>query len=125
MKKMTDTMRFLVVDDDPTITMLLSSNLKSELGMIRVDRALNAEEALNLISKSAYDVLITDQMMPGENGTSLIRLVRAIDPSLVIIMMSANVNNELIMEAFKLGNISVLSKPLEIDELLGLIPSRG
>jgi CheY-like chemotaxis protein len=118
-------MRFLIVDDDPTITMLLSSILKSELGMIRVDRALNAEEALNFISKSAYDVLITDQMMPGENGTSLIRQARAIDPSLVIVLMSAIVNNELIKEAFQLGDVSVLSKPLEIDELLGLIPSRG
>ena len=115
----------LIVDDDPTLTMLLSSILKSELGMIRVDRALNAEEALNFISKSAYDVLITDQMMPGENGTSLIRQARAIDPSLVIVLMSAIVNNELIKEAFQLGDVSVLSKPLEIDELLGLIPSRG
>jgi hypothetical protein len=39
--------------------------------------------------------------------------------------MSAIVNNKLIKEAFQLGDVSVLSKPLEIDELLGLIPSRG
>ena len=122
---MTDPLRFLIVDDDPTIAMLLSSILKSELGMINVDRALNAEEALNFISNSAYDVLITDQMMPGENGTSLIRHARAIDPSLVIILMSAIVNNELLKDAFQLGDVSVLSKPLEIDDLLGLIPSRG
>ena len=121
---MTNILRFLVVDDDPTISILLSSILQTELEMIHVDRALNAEKALIRLRESAYDVLITDQMMPGENGTSLIRHARVIDPSLAIILMSAMVNSELKTEAHKLGDVAVISKPLEIDELLGLIPPR-
>ena len=88
-----------------------------------MDMAANAEEALCLLNASQYDFLITDQLMPGMNGTVLIREAIYLYPSLQFILMSSYMNTRLRKEASELGVISLVLKPFEIDEFLRALPA--
>ena len=120
---MTDGKRFLVVDDDATIVEIVSRILEYGFDVVSVDMAANAEEALCLLSASHYDFLITDQLMPGMNGTVLIREAIYLYPSLQFILMSSYMDTRLRKEASELGVISLVLKPFEIDEFLRALPA--
>ncbi|MFA9403037.1 MAG: response regulator transcription factor [Anaerolineales bacterium] len=120
---MTDGKRFLVVDDDATIVEIVSRILEYGFDVVSVDMAANAEEALCLLNASQYDFLITDQLMPGMNGTVLIREAIYLYPSLQFILMSSYMDTRLRKEASELGVISLVLKPFEIDEFLRALPA--
>ncbi len=66
--------RILIVDDDRQIRFLLSTFLKNS--EVEIDCASNGEEALSLISKKHYDLLITDYNMPKMTGSDLLKIVK-------------------------------------------------
>lgn len=78
----------LVVDDDETLLLLVSSML-TNLG-IASDTATNAKEAMNKISKIGYDLILTDLNMPEMNGFELMRAIRTIDFKVPVIVITAN-----------------------------------
>ena len=116
-------MRFLVVDDDATIVEIVTRILDYEFDTVTVDTAVSAEEALCHLNANQYDFLITDQLMPGMKGAALIREARQISPSLLVILMSSYMDTRLRKEVSELGEISLVSKPFEIDEFLGALPA--
>lgn len=120
---MTASKRFLIVDDDATIVEIVSRILEYEFDVVTVDMAPNAEEALSHLIASQYDFLITDQLMPGMKGTVLIREARQIYPSLQVILMSSYMDTRLRKEISELGEIGLVSKPFEVDEFLGALPT--
>lgn len=77
----------LVVDDNPRIS-ALAANALEEQGCI-VKQAHSATEAMSILRKSAFDVLLSDIVMPGEmDGISFARLARAASPDLIVILMT-------------------------------------
>src|ERR1035437_4209740 len=81
--------KILVVDDEPDIVELVSYNLKKD-GFV-VASAADGEEALSLIKKNRYDLIILDLMLPGIQGVDLCRMIRsnAATERLPIIMLTA------------------------------------
>nr|WP_314447354.1 PAS domain S-box protein [uncultured Sphingomonas sp.] len=77
----------LLVDDEEFVR-LSTADMLGDLGY-EVLQASSAEDALNLIKAGAkYDLLVTDHLMPGMNGTDLARELRATRPSLPILLVS-------------------------------------
>ena len=105
----------LVVDDDTRIRTLLSSYLARE--GFRVTTAASAEAARAQLSSIAFDGLILDVMMPGENGFDLARdLKKSADTP--ILMLTARAEAEDRVTGLEIGADDYLPKPFDPRELL-------
>ncbi len=113
-----DAPHLLVVDDDRRIRALLSRYL-SEQGY-RVTTAGSAAEALAKLRGLAFDLLVLDVMMPGENGFELVARLRAETAEIAtvpILMLTARAETEDRVEGFVRGADDYLTKPFEPREL--------
>jgi PAS domain S-box-containing protein len=105
----------LLVDDEECIRMSTSSML-TELGF-EVHEVPSAEKALHFINSGIkIDILITDHLMPGMTGVELARAVRAVDPSIKILIISGFAEAEGIDPS-----LSRLHKPFVLSELVSAL----
>jgi two-component system response regulator AtoC len=112
----------LLVDDEPKIRQALEAALRDE--RYEVVAASNARDALRLLGRRFFDVLVIDNMMPEMTGLDLLRELAAATaehdrPQVVV--MTAYATIESAIEAMKLGAFDYLQKPFEIDELLVVV----
>ena len=105
----------LVVDDDKRLNNLLEKFLKDNDHY--VDTAENAISARKKISVVAYDIIILDIMMPGENGLDLLNFIRKNNDTPVL-MLSAMKDTENRIIGFERGADDYLEKPFEPKELI-------
>ncbi len=110
-----DAPHLLVIDDDQRIRSLLSRYL-SDHGF-RVDTAANAAEARLLLASLAFDLMILDVMMPGENGLDLLKSLRA-TMQVPILMLTARTEIDHRIRGFEGGADDYLGKPFEPRELV-------
>jgi two-component system response regulator FlrC len=108
----------LVVDDEPAMRLLLSSVLKEEGH--DVTAAASGEEALQLIAKRHYHLVLTDLKMPGISGLDLLEQVKRDDPGTAVIILTAFGTVEGAVEAMRRGAVHYLLKPLANPEELRL-----
>jgi putative two-component system response regulator len=113
----------LVVDDDEPLRRLLSSVLSP--GGFRVREAASAEEAEEMLSRTAPDVVVLDVNLPGRSGHDLLRQLRS-DPAtrlLPVVMLTGSPTRDSRLSALEEGVTDFLSKPFSPDELLARVRS--
>ena len=108
-------LHLLVVDDDDRIRHLLKTYLSRQ--GYRVSTASNAVEARHKMTSLAYDLIILDVMMPGEDGMSLTRSLRE-KSDVPIILLTAKGDAPDRIEGLKAGADDYLPKPFEPEELV-------
>ena len=108
--------RILVVDDEPVQRELVSGFLKKQA--LDVVVAETGARALELFRQDSIDLILTDQKMPHMSGLDLLQTVRAINPEIPVIMMTAFGSIEAAVSAIQGGATDYLTKPLNLDELL-------
>ncbi len=115
-------LKILVVDDEPGWRDLLSLELFSEDR--EVVTASNADEALKLLCRQSFDLIITDARMPGQlDGIDLIQTYRREHPAQKAIFITGYAVEEKIEQALEQGGVLCLRKPFESQELLNAIQS--
>lgn len=106
--------RILVVEDDAVSLRIVTRALEHEEH--EVTPCGCAREAIDALSGGTFDILITDIMMPEQDGFSLIQAARRLRPGIKVIVLSAiddRVPRDLTAQAFgKLGVDRVLAKPI-------------
>lgn len=102
--------RILVADDDESVRTFLAEALADPDR--DVVQASDGKQALAELSRSSFDVLLTDLKMPGLDGMSLVRQVRAEQPDIEVIVLTAHGTVETAVEAMKLGASDYLQKPI-------------
>ena len=115
---MSETIRILVVDDNPAMAGTLADIL--EMKGFSVHAAASGAEALEILRKQPIDILLTDVKMPGMNGLELYRETRKAYPKLVTIFMTAYTADELIQQGMAEGVKIVLDKPVDINFMVSL-----
>jgi DNA-binding response OmpR family regulator len=107
--------KILVVDDENQIC----QNVKKILSKknYQVSFALNAQEALEKMAKDSFSLLISDIVMPGQNGLSLLKLVKQQWPLTKAVIMTAYASTDTAMKAIRLGALDYIQKPFTPDEL--------
>lgn len=110
--------RILVVDDEPQLTRVLRTGLKSRGYDVRV--AADGLTALETFGDWHPELVITDLAMPNLNGLELCRRLRAIS-QVPIIVLSAKGEEKTKVEALDVGADDYLTKPFGIDELLARV----
>ncbi|MEW6600088.1 MAG: response regulator [Nitrospirota bacterium] len=108
---MKDYINILVVDDDPIIIKSAWRSLEPE--GYNVEGVLGGKEAIEKIEQENYALVITDLMMPGMDGITLIKWLRQFRPAVGIIVVTGHLIQEMetIKEAHKLGIITHMRKP--------------
>jgi DNA-binding NtrC family response regulator len=112
-------LRLLLVDDDPAVRRSLSDTL-SEEGH-EVHAAENAREALSQLTEYAPDLILSDIRMPGMDGIELLERVKALAPSVDVILMTAYDDMPTVVRAMRQGAFDFLVKPLQLAELQAVL----
>jgi len=109
----------LVVDDEPIVRESIRDWLKD--AGYQVATAESGEEALEMIKKQDFSVVILDVRLPGKTGIMVLKEVKALKPEMKSIIITAYPTAELSDEARRLGAVDYLIKPVAPDDLERLI----
>jgi len=107
--------RILVIDDEPKMTMMISSTL-GESGY-DVSTAATGKEAMEKIEKENFDLVISDIRLPAPDGMAILNWLKQNRPETIVIMMTAFAEVRSAVEAIKKGAADYLIKPFPLDEL--------
>jgi len=108
--------RLLVIEDDQQLAALLQKGLRAE--RYSVDVAHDGASGYDLAATGAYDVIITDILLPTKSGTTVTRELRTAGISTPVLMLTARDAIEEKVEGFRLGADDYLTKPFAFEELL-------
>ena len=106
--------KILIVDDEESMRITLSLLFKKQGH--KIITASSGEEAVTIINKDIFDVIITDLKMEELGGIDVLRAVKAVHPGTEVIILTAYGTIENAVEAMKLGAFDYLTKPFEPDE---------
>ena len=106
--------RVLVVDDEPLIRWSLTERLRAD-----GHEVLEAESAAEALEKAAngVDLVLLDYKLPDEDGLSVLRKIREIDPDTLVIMLTAHKGVEMVVVAMKAGAFDYATKPFDLDDV--------
>lgn len=107
--------RILVVDDDAVAADLLREVLTKE--GYRVETSTQGSEAIQMGSRTPFDMVITDLKMPGVGGLEVVRAFRQKNPETIMIVITAFGSFETAIEAIQNGAYDYISKPFKIEDI--------
>ena len=108
-------MRILVIEDDKDVIDYIEKGLR-ELGFT-VDTATDGKDGLFLATTETYDAIITDRMLPGVEGLTILNALRASDIQTPVLVLSALSSVEERVKGLKAGADDYLIKPFAFEEL--------
>ncbi len=103
--------RILVIDDEEILRLMVRDVLALEGH--EVDVASSGEEGLEAFGGAAYDLVVTDNNMPGIEGLEVLRRIREANPDVPVILMTAFGSLQVSMQAHELGAAGYLLKPFD------------
>jgi len=109
----------LIVDDEPIVRESIRDWLKD--AGYKVATAETGEEALALVGKQDFSVIIMDVRLPGKTGATVLKEIKTLKPGIKSIIITAYPSAEMIAEARKLGVVDYLIKPIAPDDLERLV----
>src|SRR5512134_3717843 len=107
--------RLLIVDDERSMREMLSILLRRDGHDVTV--ATNGREAIDVLGRQPFDLVVSDVKMPDVSGVEVIRAARSVNPSIIAIMITAFGSRELIDEVGQLGVDDYVEKPFNVEVL--------
>ena len=107
--------RVLLVDDDPRLLLALREGLRRRMPHVHVQTCASATKAIEELTNADYDAVITDLVMPGIDGLSLLDRIRELRPACVTVLMSGIDERDLALRALRGGAYDLLHKPVDLD----------
>jgi putative two-component system response regulator len=109
----------LVVDDEPEVAASISEVIA--LSGYMCTYAESPAEAIDLLHKRRFDVVLADMLMPGMDGLELLEEARQVCPGSCGILMSGRMTSTMARSAIRQGVYDVLAKPLDIDHVRAVL----
>ena len=116
---MQENYKILVVDDDMRLRALLERYLTEQGFQVR--SVANAEQMDRLLTRESFHLMVLDLMLPGEDGLSACRRLRAAGNRVPIIMLTAKGDELSRIKGLELGADDYLAKPFNPDELMARV----
>ena len=110
--------RILVAEDNDSNFILMSYILKK---YYQFDRAKNGQEAVEMVDKEKYDIVLMDIKMPIMDGLEATKAIKEKQPDLPVVALTANAFDSDRQLAFEAGCVDFLSKPVSSDLCLNTI----
>mgnify|MGYP001077105203 CR=1 FL=1 len=115
--------RILVVDDEPNLRELLRIVLEGDGHFVLL--AATFREAMEVLTKEQFDLVICDIFLPDGNGLDLLPKFEAIPSSPEVIIMTGHGSDQDEEEARRLGAFAYLRKPIDINQLMETVRNAG
>jgi DNA-binding response OmpR family regulator len=111
--------RILIVDDDPSIRMIVAKSLEQLPFEVGTEVASDGTEAVEIAGRDHPDLIVLDVMMPGMDGFEVCQKLRSqIETAFIpIMMLTANPSEEGRIRGFMVGSDDYVSKPFNVAEL--------
>jgi DNA-binding NtrC family response regulator len=109
-----------LVDDDRATLRALSETLRLRLGDVGTDMATSAASALRLLNSTRYDVIVSDVIMPGADGMTVLKELQRLHPDVPVILMTGR-GLEREEPALYGGAYAFLEKPLDVDRFISVV----
>ncbi len=120
--KRLNNMKVLLVEDNEFNRMVAEDTLQETIPGVRLDIAVNGQEAVDSVRRNNYDIILMDIQMPVMDGLTATNIIRTQLPEpsryVKIIAMTANVLQEDVKRYFEAGMDGFISKPFHPEELL-------
>jgi putative two-component system response regulator len=113
--------RILIVDDEKTVRRSLNKCLT--MNGFACEEACNAKEAMVSLKNKPADLVILDIMMPGTSGSALLPQLKQSYPDTAVVMATAVVEPDTIVNCMKNGAHDYITKPFDVDQLLQNVQS--
>lgn len=114
-KQGTQEARLLVVDDEPNIRWALGHALRL-LGFV-VEEASSGEEALALLERKSYDLMVLDMRMPGMDGVEVMSRAHELYPDLLIVILTGHATLDSAIAAVRSEAVDYLLKPATVQQI--------
>jgi DNA-binding NtrC family response regulator len=112
-------LKVLLVDDEQEFVESLSERIS--LRNLTAGVALDGEQALEAVKQDEPDVMVLDLRMPGIDGIEVLRQVRKDHPGVAVVVLTGHGTEEDEKEAIRLGASAYLKKPVDVDQLVGVL----
>lgn len=113
------TQRLLVIEDEPTLSRLLSYNLTQEGFDVVVEE--HGTVGFERASQESFDLILLDVMLPGMNGFQILEKLRSKGITTPIIILTAKNAEEEVVQGLKMGADDYITKPFGVSELLARV----
>lgn len=110
--------KILLVEDEASIRRVLGSILSEEDKSYQIEEATNGQEAMDMIDKTDYDLVLCDIKMPKKDGLEVLLEAKALKPALRIVMISGHGDLDTAVQAMKMGAFDYIAKPPDLNRLL-------
>src|SRR5690349_5440644 len=114
-------MKILLADDHAVVRHGLKQILADQFRHSTFGEARNAQEALNLVWKQNWDIVILDITMPGRSGLEVLREIRRSRPRLPVLVLSMHPEDQFAMRVLKSGAAGYMTKESAPEALVGAI----
>ena len=114
-------MKILLTDDHAVVRHGLKQILADEFKRATFGEARNAQEALDLVWKENWDVVVLDITMPGRSGLEVLREIKKTRPKLPVLVLSMHPENQFAVRVLKGGASGYMTKESAAEELVGAI----
>src|SRR3954463_10028440 len=114
-------MKILLTDDHAVVRHGLKQILADEFKRASFGEARNAQEALDLVWKENWDVVVLDITMPGRSGLEVLREIKKSRPKLPVLVLSMHPENQFAVRVLKRGASGYMTKESAPDELVGAV----
>jgi DNA-binding response OmpR family regulator len=108
-------LQVLIVDDDDSVRKVLT-DIVAAAGH-KVHPSSDGSEAVELIRRQPFDLVITDLMMPGADGMEVLRAARRNQPEALVIIITGHASLQTAIEAVREGAYDYIRKPSKLEEI--------
>lgn len=116
---MTDNVRIIVIDDEPSV--LESFKMILKIKDYEVTTFPDGPSALAQIQKDLYDLAFVDYKLPGMDGLEVLKKIKEIDPNMEVCIVTAYATETSHANAITLGALEYLRKPFLMEEIYELV----
>jgi two-component system invasion response regulator UvrY len=110
--------KILITDDHAVVRSGFKEVLAAQLPTAVFGEAASAREALELVWREDWDVVVTDITMPGRSGLDLLKEIRIARPSLPVLVLTVHTEQEYAVRVLKAGAAGFLNKDSAVEELV-------
>lgn len=114
-EQLTGRIRVLSVDDDPSVTWIISDGLNPD--EFAVETCNDGRSAIQKFSEFHPDVLLVDMKMPGMDGIEVLQHIKRIDPTVSVIVISGHADTPVVVRAIQAGAEDFIVKPFDVEML--------
>ena len=111
--------KILIIDDDSFICEILKKHLKNN--NYQVETAFSGNSAMQFFKNKGIDLVLCDFRLPDSSGLEVLQKVRALNPDIPVIIMTAYADVRMAVKLMKMGADDYITKPIQQEELLILI----